>query len=329
MNDTPATTPEPDELPQSEPVATKPEPAQESAPAVADEHAPSTAAKLSITVMFVVLGLVGAWAGWTVQSDFVREATPLAPSGMPGEGQLDSEFTLHGFEVIMAAMGVPAKQSTFNILLGADEIDSGPVGTSPDPQQVMAQMKEEAKRSQKEISPRRNRVAVYLLLLGIPLGAGIGLAEGIRRRSILHLLAAPVACAILTGAAGFLAGGLHARVAMAVQPIDLRDDFKLMIPNFVAWLVIGLGAAVWPLAMSPTAKALKGIGSAVIASALLNSLIYGIIAQAIFIDDDFKFAIPGHVYSFMFWFLFGSGCLCLLLGLSCANMGRQRPQPAA
>ena len=146
MNDTPATTPEPDELPQSEPVATKPEPAQESAPAVADEHAPSTAAKLSITVMFVVLGLVGAWAGWTVQSDFVREATPLAPSGMPGEGQLDSEFTLHGFEVIMAAMGVPAKQSTFNILLGADEIDSGPVGTSPDPQQVMAQMKEEAKR---------------------------------------------------------------------------------------------------------------------------------------------------------------------------------------
>ena len=329
MNDTPDAHSGKQQQPHPEPVETTPEPPQESAPAMAVEQSISTSAKLAITVMFMVLGLVGAWAGWIVQTDFVREATPLAPSGMPGEGQLDSEFTLHGFEVIMSWMGVPAKQSTFNILLQADEIDSGPVGTSPDPQQVMAQLKEEAKRSQKEISPRRNRVAVYLLLLGIPLGAGIGLAEGIRRRSVLQLLAAPVACAILTGAAGFLAGGLHARVAMAVQPIDLRPDFKLMIPNFVAWLVIGLGAAVWPLAMNLTAKALKGIGPAVVASALLNSLIYGIIAQAIFIDDDFTFAVPGHVYSFMFWFLFGSGCLCLLLGLTCAGMGRQRPQPVA
>jgi len=335
MNDTPSSTPEPDATSQPEPAETAPEPAQQTA-ASAVESAPTTAAKLAVTAMFILLGSIGAWTGWVVQTDFVSKATPNAPSGMPGEGQVDSEFTLAfrgveltGFNTIMSAMGVPAKQSTFNVLLNSSDIESGPVGTSPDPQQVQAQMKREDERRQRGVSPRRNRVALYLMLLGIPLGVGLGLAEGIRRRSILQVLVGAIACAILVGAAGFLAGGLHARVATILEPNDLNQYIKLMIPQFVAWFVIGIGAMVWPLAMNPSLKTAQSLGTAVVASALLSCLIYVPVAQAVFFDDPFELAVPGHIYSYGFWFLFGSGFLSMLLGLGCANIGLKQPQPAS
>ncbi len=103
MNDTPAATPEPADPPQSESAEVKPEtepkPAPNPTPAVAADPvvdpSPSTFAKLSITMLFMVLGLAGAWTGWIVQTDFVKKATPNAASGMPGEeAQVDSEFTL-------------------------------------------------------------------------------------------------------------------------------------------------------------------------------------------------------------------------------------------
>jgi len=345
-DDTPAATPEPDGPPQSESAEVQPETEPETVPdptpavaAVASDPvvdpSPSTVTKLSITMLFMVLGVAGAWVGWIVQTDFVRKALPNAPSGMPGEGQVDSEFTLEfhgvelkGFEVLMAAMGVPAKHSTFNVLLNSNDIQSGPTGTSPDPQQVQAQMKREAERHQQGVSPRRNRVALYLMLLGIPLGAGIGLAEGIRRLSILHLLTGTIACAVLVGAAGFLGGGLHARVAETLAPNDLNEYIKLMIPQFVAWFVIGVGMVVWPLAMNPTLKTALSLGTTVVASALLSSLIYIPIGQAVFFDDSFELSVPGHVFSYGFWFFFGSGVLSMLVGHACASMGRPRPQPA-
>ncbi len=325
MNDTSSSAPEP------EPVENPQEPVQEPTDA-SIEHAPTTAAKLTITTMFIVLSLAGAWTGWIVQTDFVRKSTPNAPSGMPGQGQVDSEFTLEfhgvelkGFDVIMSAMGVPAKQSTFNVLLNSSDIESGPVGTSPDPQQVQAQMKRENERRQRGVSPRRNRVALYLMLLGIPLGAGLGLAEGIRRRSILQVVIGTIASAVLVGAAGFLAGGLHARVATILEPNDLDQYIKLMIPQFVAWFVIGIGAMVWPLAMNPSLKTAQSLGSAVVASAMLSCLIYVPVAQAVFFDDPFELSVPGHIYSYGFWFVFGSGFLSMLLGLGCANIGRTQP----
>ena len=131
MNDTSSSAPEP------EPVENPQEPVQEPTDA-SIAHAPTTAAKLTITTMFIVLSLAGAWTGWIVQTDFVRKSTPNAPSGMPGQGQVDSEFTLEfhgvelkGFDVIMSAMGVPAKQSTFNVLLNSSDL-AWPKGSAGD-----------------------------------------------------------------------------------------------------------------------------------------------------------------------------------------------------
>ena len=62
--------------------------------------------------------------------------------------------------------------------------------------------------------------------------------------------------------------------------------------------------------------------TAAIAGALLCSLIYVPLAQTIFFDDPLEHSLPAHVYSYMFWFLFGSGVLSLLIGNACANIGR-------
>ena len=95
------------------------------------------------------------------------------------------------------------------------------------------------------------------------------------------------------------------------------------------WFVIGIGAMVWPLAMNPSLKPAQSLGTAVVASALLSSLISVPVAQAVFFDDPFELAVPGHIYSYGFWFLFGSGFLSMLLGLGCANIGLKQPQPAS
>ena len=289
---------------------------------------PSFPQRVLITSLFLVMGLAAGFVAWQLQSEFILRADPLAPSGVPGQAQADLEISLYGFEYAFQAFGIPPKHSSFNVLEGPASASQGPTPTSPNPAQVQAQMQLEAERVIKETSPRKNRVAVYLMLLGTMLGAATGLSEGIRRRSILMIIGGVLACAVLAGAAGFLSGALHARTDAALAGQDLHHEIALMVPQFVAWLILGLGLIAWPLAMNPSRKAVEGLATAAIAGALLCSLIYVPLAQQIFFDDRLERSLPGHVYSFLFWFLFGSGVLSLLIGNACANIGRQ-PAPAA
>jgi len=344
MNETPPATPEPDpastpdsnDSTASDDNASEPaesETAFEPAESVEQEEdippvppsdtRPGGPQRVLITLLFLVLGLGAALAAWQLQSEFIIKAGPLAPSGIPGEAQEDPEISLYGLEYAFAALGVPSRHSSFNILEGPGSDSQSPPPSSPDPAQVLAQMQLEAERAIKETAPRRNRVAVYLLLLGVMLGAATGLSEGIRRRSVLLILGGTLACAVLAGSAGFLGGALHSRVANALDGQDLNPYVALMAPQLVAWLALALGLIAWPLAMNPSLKATEGLGTAAIAGALLCSLIYVPLAQTIFFDDPLEHSLPAHVYSYMFWFLFGSGVLSLLIGNACANIGRQ------
>lgn len=314
MNETSPPTPE------AESVETPPEASvvEEDSSAPPASTRPSFLQRILITSLFLVMGLAASLVAWQVQSEFVLRADPLAP----GQGPADAEISLYGFQYAIQALGIPPKQSSFNVLDGSDADSQPAMSTSPDPVQVQAQIKREAERAIKAASPRKNRVAVYLLLLGVMLGAATGLSEGIRRRSILMIIGGTLACAVLAGSAGFLGGALHARVANALDGQDLNPYVALMAPQFVAWLALALGLVAWPLAMNPRLKALEGLGTAAIAGALLCSLIYVPLAQTIFFDDPLEHSLPAHVYSYMFWFLFGSGVLSLLIGNACANIGR-------
>ena len=322
MNETPQTTPDPEPSTDMQ----TPQPAEDTSQQTTEQPAtdtrPSRSQRLLFTLLFLTLGLVAGYVAWQLQSEFILRADPLAPSGIPGQAQEDPEISLYGFEHIIQAFGIPPRHSSFNILEGPAGDSPTPTPSSPNPAQVMEQMKLEAERAVKEVTPRRNRVAVYLLLLGILLGAATGLAEGIRRRSILMIIGGTLACAVLAGAAGFLGGALHTRVADAMNGKDINAYVALMVPQFVAWLCLGVGLVAWPMAMNPNLKAIEGLGTAAFAGGLLCSLIYVPLAQTIFFDDRLEHSLPGHVYSYLFWYLFGSGVLSLLVGNACANISR-------
>ena len=330
MNETSTPAPEPESVatpPDS--AAIEPAAAEDVPRAPQTNTRPSFPQRVLITSLFLVMGLAAGFVAWQLQSEFILRADPLAPgSGWAGQAQPDLDISLYGLEYAFQAFGIPPKQSSFNVLEGPASASQGPTPTSPNPVQVQAQMQLEREKTIKETSPRKNRVAVYLMLLGIMLGAATGLSEGIRRRSILMIIGGVLACAVLAGAAGFLGGALHARADAALTGQDLNREVALMVPQFVAWLILGLGLIAWPLAMNPSRKAAESLATAAIAGALLCSLIYVPLAQQIFYDDRLERSLPGHVYSFLFWFLFGSGVLSLLVGNACANIGRQ-PAPAA
>ena len=338
MNETPQATPGPestaDDSATTEPPTDRQSPqtvedtSQQTTEQPAADTRPSRTQRLLFTLLFLTLGLGAGFVAWQLQSEFILRIEPLAPSGLPGEAQQDLEISLYGFEFVFQAFGIPPRHSSFNVLEGPASDSPTPMPSSPDPAQDMEQMKLEAERAAKGATPRRNRVAVYLLLLGILLGAATGLAEGIRRRSILMIIGGTLACAVLAGAAGFLGGALHSRVADAMNGRDINAYVALMAPQFVAWLCLGVGLIAWPMAMNPNLKALEGLGTAAVAGGLLCSLIYVPLAQTIFFDDPLEHSLPGHVYSYLFWYLFGSGILSLLIGNACANISRHARQTA-
>ena len=333
MNEISPTTPEPAPDPTPDagdaltPASEVLEPSPDSVPVPPADARPGTRHRLLITLLFLVLGLGGGTVGWLLQSRFIMVAAPLAPTGIPGATLPDREISLYGLEYAMQVLGISPKHSSFNLL---DEVagDSG-AAISPNPAQEMAKMKLAEERRLREATPRSNRAAVYLLLLGLPLGAALGLAEGIRRRSIVMLIGGTLGCAFLAGAAGFLAGRLHAWVDAALGERYVMDfNVALLPPQFVAWLLLALGLVAWPLATNSNLKALQGLATAAFASALLFGLIYAPVAQLIFIDDPLENALPCHVYSFLFWYLFGSGMLSLLIGNACSHLGVPRPATA-
>jgi hypothetical protein len=274
---------------------------------------------MSIMLLFLVFGIVGGTAGWQLQTEFDLQTAPLTPTG-PGQPHPDPDISLYGFEYAIQALGISPTHSSFTL---AGLFQASSAATSPDPVQVQAEMKVEAERRNQDIALRSNRVAVYLLLLGIPLGAALGLAEGIRRRTIMALLVGPIASALIAGAAGFLGGLLHTRAANAIQGHDIDQHVALMVPQFIAWGTLALGLIVWTLATNPGREAAQNLVGAALAGAILCSLIYVPASEIIFFDDPLEHALPGHPDSFRFWFLFGSGVLGLLIGNASANLGHQ------
>ncbi len=285
---------------------------------------PSTAHRIGITLLFLAFGIVGGTAGWQLQSEFDLQVAPLTPTG-PRQSHTDPHISLYGFEYAIQALGITPTHSSFTL---PGMFVASSASTSPDPEAVKAQMKVEAERRKQNVAPRTNRVAVYLLLLGIPLGAALGLAEGIRRRTITTLLVGPLVSALIVGAAGFLGGTLHSRTANAILGKDIDQYVALMLPQFFAWGTIALGLIVWTLAINPSREAAGKLVTAALAGAALCSLIYVPASEIIFFDDPLELSLPGHPDSFRFWFLFGSGVLSLLIGNAAANLGHRRPTAA-
>jgi len=289
---------------------------------------PGIGHRLLITLLFLALGLGGGAVAWRLQTRFTLVSTPLAPTGNAGDAHPDPDISLYGLEYVIQALGIPPKHSSFHVLPEPSSGSQSSGSTSPNTAVELANIERELERRKLDITPRRNRAAVYLLLLGIPLGAALGLAEGIRRRSFVMLFGSTLASAVLAGAAGFLGGALHARVANAMAGKDLDIYVTLMTPQFVAWFVLAVGLIAWPLAMNLNYKTGQNLITSAIAAALLCSLIYVPAAQTIFFDDPLSYSLPGHIYSFLFWYLFGSGMLSLVIGNACANI-RYQPLPSA
>jgi len=285
----------------------------------APSNRPSIGHRMRITLLFLVFGIVGGTAGWQLQTEFDLQVAPLTPTG-PGQPHADPDISLYGFEYAIQTLGIPPTHSSFTL---AGLFQASSPSTSPDPVQVKAEMKIEVERRKKDIALRSNRVAVYLLLLGLPLGAALGLAEGIRRRTIMALLLGPLASALIAGAAGFLAGVLHTSTANAIQGYDIDQYVALMVPHFIAWGTIALGLIAWTLATNFGREAAQNLVTAALTGAILCSLIYVPASEIIFFDDPLEHALPGHPDSFRFWFLFGSGVLGLLIGNASANLGHQ------
>jgi hypothetical protein len=283
-----------------------------------DNSPPALSEKLKTTALFLALSLAAAGLGWTVHGEFMDRAVPLPPSGMPGEVQADTPISLYGLEHVMAILGVPPRQSSFfNRLEEASGNGMNQNASFPGPNQ--ARRSPEADDIQREFTTRRHRVSVYLLILGIPLGAAIGLAESLRRKSAKLIVGGLLVGAILGGAAGFLAGSLHVTTDRAMQEVELDTELKLMAPQFVAWSVLGLGLIVWPLSLTPNVRTALQLSSTVIAGSLFLSLVYILVALQIYYDDRLAHSIPSHAHSFLFWFLFGSGILSVVIGHSRAN----------
>lgn len=272
--------------------------------------------RLTALVLFLALGLIGSAVAWELQTRFVLKADPLAPSGTVQ----DLDISLFGLEYVLNVMGVPPRHSSFNVLASAGG-GGNAASTSPNPDQEMAKMRLVEERKQLGVVPRRNRAAVYFLLLGIPLGAALGLAEGIRRRSLREIIGNMASMCILAAAAGFLGGSLHARVGEALASrTDLDPIVAQMVPQFVAWLTLALGLIAWPVAKAANKDTTLNFAVAAIVGALIGSVLYAPISQAIFIDDLFEYGMPGHVYSFLFWYLFGGAALSLSTGNACSQI---------
>lgn len=329
MNDTSSPAPEPDSgqrsdstpaaadtSPPAPDVSEPSEPPSDASPSTG----PGTGHRLLITLLFLALGLAGGTGAWWLQSRFTVEIMPLAASGIPGEPHPDPDISLYGLEYVIQALGIPPRQSSFTVFPESPGGSSN--STSINTAVEMANINRELSRRRLDITPRRNRVAVYLLLLGISFGVAIGLAEGIRRRSIVMLIGGALISPVLAGAAGFLGGALHARVANAMQSTNLDADVALMVPQFAGWFVLAVGLCAWPAAIKPNSTTALNLLAAAAAGALLYSMIYVLAAQQIFFDDPLAHSLPCHIYSFLFWYLFGSGMLSLTIGDACANIRR-------
>tara|TARA_Y100001934_G_scaffold272398_2_gene360604 strand:+ start:35 stop:607 length:573 start_codon:yes stop_codon:yes gene_type:complete len=161
-------------------------------------NAPRPSNRLTCMGLFLVLGLIGSTVAGELQSRFTIKADPLVPSGTVKA----LDISLLGLEHVINAMRIPAKHSSFNVLT-ASEGGGDSASTSPNPQQEMEKMRIVEEREQQGVVPRRNRAAVYSLLLGIPLAAALSLAEGIRRRSLKETIGGMIAMSLLGASAGF------------------------------------------------------------------------------------------------------------------------------
>jgi hypothetical protein len=129
-----------------------------------------------------------------------------------------------------------------------------------------------------------------------------------------------IAMCFLAAAAGFLGGGLHARIAEALATRnDIDPLVALMLPQFVGWFILALGLVAWPIAKNRNKNITLILAAAAIVGALICSVLYVPVSQAIFFDDPFEYALPGHIYSFRFWYLFGGVALSLSIGNACSH----------
>lgn len=270
-----------------------------------------------VSLLFLALGLGGATAGWKLKCEFDFRSSPRFPSTGPQDIAPDEAFTMFGLERLIEALGIEPKPSSFHLLVQAG---GGPqMSTSPNRAQVMADMEREAKRKESKIRPRRNKVAVYFLLLGIPLGACLGLAEGLRRFSLMRIIIGLLVGAVIGGAAGFLAGGLQTRAHVALASATFDGNYKLMIVQLVSWSVLAVGVGVGAAVASTTVKALASYVTGGVAAALLVALIYVPSALLIFPYDVLENALPADKNGSLYWYLFGSGMISLMIGHSSAT----------
>ena len=252
-------------------------------------------------LIFLVLGLVGGGIGWVIKGSFdaARNATEA------GQLATSSQF-----------MGIPFETATFT----ADErlADGGPMmSTSPDPVQVAKDLAAEKERKAKAAAPRRNRYTIYYLVLGILLAGPMGLAEGVRRGQPQGIIIGAAAGIVLGAASGYLAGLLLARTNVALMTTSLEDTYRLMIVHLVAWSILASGVAASTGVISLNIKTILGNAASGLAAAIIASLLYVPVAQAVFIDETFDFPIsevdPNCV---MFLYLLGSGAITMFVGHS-------------
>ncbi len=281
--------------------------------------------RLLVSFLFLGLGLAGAAAGWKLKCEFDFRSSPRASSAGTSDGPPNEPFTLFGLEQLINALGIEPKPSSF-YLLGAGEGGSQ-VATSPDPAQVMADIKRAAERKKAERAPRRNRIAVYFLLLGLPLGACLGLAEGLRRLSLVSIVIGLLAGTVLGGAAGFLAGGLQARAHVAMTSFTFDNNYKLMIVQLVGWSVLAIGIGVGTAVASTKIKAFANYITGGLAAGLLVALIYVPSALLIFPYDILDDALPRDKNGSLYWFLFGGAMISLLIGHGSATTSGAANKP--
>lgn len=281
--------------------------------------------RLLVSFLFLALGLAGAAAGWKLKCEFDFRSSPRASSAGVSDGPPNEPFTLFGLEKLINALGIEPKPSSFHLLSAGE--GGAQISTSPDPAQVMADIKRAAERKQAERAPRRNRVAVYFLLLGLPLGACIGLAEGLRRLSLVSIVTGLLAGTVLGGAAGFLAGGLQSRAHGALASFTFDNNYKLMIVQLVGWSVLAVGISVGTAVASAKIKAFANYITGGLAAGLLIALIYVPSALLIFPYDILEDALPRDKNGSLYWFLFGGAMISLLIGHGSATTSGSANEP--
>jgi hypothetical protein len=281
--------------------------------------------RLLVSLLFLSLGLGGAAAGWKLKCEFDFRSSPRASSAGTSDGPPNEPFTLFGLEQLINALGIEPKPSSFHLLSSGE--GGSQVATSPDPAQVMADIKRAAERKKAERAPRRNRVAVYFLLLGLPLGACIGLAEGLRRLSLISIVTGLLVGTVVGGAAGFLAGGLQSRAHVALASFTFDNNYKLMIVQLVGWSALAIGIGVATAVASTKAKAFANYITGGLAAGLLVALIYVPSALLIFPYDILEDALPRDKNGSLYWFLFGGAMISLLIGHSSATTTGSANEP--